>query len=228
MATKTDLDDQSKPNIASSSNTVIIPTKFEFDTLQNVELATGFRAPPTSPCNTFVGVGGTTMTSLMSKLQMENCTLPHITPQELEMQNELLIKQRKRGRKSAPHVATLFSSPSRSKDDESEHADSSFATSSSTSIPSSSSFFGGGQGNYPPPNSPENSISSSMIDQNNSMLANFSCNPIGDQEEQQTCTSSYSSIAERATQLSQLKTQLHLTHKLEQIRRTSDSTAGIE
>lgn len=223
MAAKTDLEDQSSPNIASSSNAVFIPAKFEFDTMQNTDLTTGFRAPPTSPCNTFVGGGGTTMTNLMSKLQMENCTLPHITPQEIELQNEL-IKQRKRGRKSAPHVATLFSSPPRNKDDESENADSSFATSSS--IPSSSSLFGGGQGNYPPPNSPENAISSSMLDQNVSMLENLSCSSIGDQEEQPG--TSCPSITERATQLSQLKTQLHLTHKLEQIRQTSDSNAGIE
>jgi len=192
-ANNTEPEKHIKASLASSSGALIAPKKLEFDTMQSIDLTAGFRAPPTSPCNTFVGGSGMGMTNMLSNLRIENCSLPHITPEDLMTQNEL-IKQRKRGRKSAPHVSTLFANPIKEKnvqnegEEEKTEADNSFASSSS-SIPPSSSLFGGA-GNYPPPNSPENPISCSMIDsQNVSLLANLSFNS---QEEQPESSSSSS------------------------------------
>lgn len=233
MTAKNEIEEQGNQNAtptsgASAGGGMNAPAHFDFDTIQSSDLSTGFRAPPTSPCNTIIG-GGAGMSSMISKLQIENCTLPHTTPQDLELQNEMF--KRKRGRKSVPHVATLFSSsPTTSTQNKNDRNDDSVTTLSSSSLPSSSSLFDGGAGNHPPPNSPEQPISNSTNDQNLSMLAELSCNSISDNQEDQSTSSptSFSPKTERAVQLSQLKTQLHLNHKLEQIRQTTDSNAHID
>lgn len=229
MASQSDSDDRSKIENDTPYRATILPTtKVEFDTMQSIDLA-GFRAPPTSPCTTFLP------SNLLTQLQIQNtCELPNINSNELEMQSELF--KRKRGRKSVPHVATLFE-PFKQADlqqfheNQEQKEDHSSSSSASASVSSM-------KGNEPPPNSPESGKVCSMnalqrCEQQQSILANLSNNTNTRQDDEDFTRSAIPyecclSTTERANQLFQLKTQLHLTHKLQQLCQIEDSNKKME